>query len=59
MPWAQLHSQMVREVLESAHIQAIVPRKVWVAKTGEPELPFKYLVWLCYKMELERDLYLI
>ena len=40
-------------------VQAIVPRRVFVHKEFGEELPFKYLVWLCYGLELERDLVLM
>lgn len=51
---------MVRQTLDPSHVQTIVPRKVWVHKSGRAEdVPFKYLCWLCYKLDLERDLYLI
>jgi len=59
LPLGTLHSAMVREILDDAHVQAIVPRKCYVMKKGGAEVPFRYLVWLCYKMNLKRDLYLI
>jgi len=59
LPLGVLHSAMVRQTLDPAHVQALIPRRCWVSKTGCKEVPFKYLVWLCYKCELERDLVLM
>ena len=34
----------------------IFPRRVMVCKTGSRPVPFKFLVWLAYKMALPRDI---
>jgi hypothetical protein len=59
LPLGVVHGAFVREMLEERYVQIIVPRKCYVFKKNGAEIPFKFLVWLCYKMELERDLYLI
>ena len=59
LPLGVLHAAFVREILEEEHVQVIVPRKCYVFKKGGTEVPFKFLCWLCYKMELKRDLYFI
>jgi len=60
LPVGVLHGAFVREILDERFVQAIIPRKCFVFKSpGGAEIPFKYLCWLCYKMELERDLYFI
>ena len=59
LPLGVLHGAFVREALEVGKVQALVPRRCWVSKKGEREVPFKYLVWLCYGLELERDLVLM
>lgn len=59
LPLGVLHSQMVRDILNKEKVQVIIPRKVWVSKTNQTEIPFKYLCWLCYGLKLERDLYLM
>jgi hypothetical protein len=59
LPLGVLHSQMVRDILKKEKVQVIIPRKVWVSKTNQAEIPFKYLCWLCYGLKLERDLYLM
>jgi len=59
LPLGVLHSAMVREILDTEHVQVIIPRKCYVMKKGGTEVPFRYLCWLCYRMCLERDLYLI
>ena len=56
LPISVLHVGFVREVLPMEHVQAIVPRRVWVRKTDGGELPFKYLCWLCCRARLPRDL---
>lgn len=40
-------------------VQVIIPRRVNVCKTGQDEVPFKYLCWFCYRMGLPRDLYFV
>ena len=59
LPLGVLHGAMVREVLDEKEVQVIIPRKCYVFKVGGAEVPFKYLCWLCYRMKLEKDLYLI
>ena len=59
LPLGVLHGAFVRDILEEKHVQVIIPRKCYVFKKGGTEVPFRYLCWLCYKMNLERDLYLI
>ena len=43
----------------AVQVQSLIPRRVHVCKSGREEVPFKYLCWLCYRMHLPRDLYLI
>lgn len=44
-----------KDVLQK--IQLVFPRRVRVRKAGQKgTTPFKFLVWICWKMELERDL---
>jgi hypothetical protein len=72
LPSAILFSNLLRECIakqaeknnsstesEFAKIQVIYPRKVMVSKTGQNPVPFKYLVWLCYNIQLSRDLILL
>jgi len=59
LPLGVLHGAFVREILEETRVQVIIPRKCYVFKKGGTEVPFRYLCWLCYKMNLERDLYFI
>ena len=62
-PLGVLHSKFLRDLTAAKarrkKVQAIVPRRVFVHKEFGEELPFKYLVWLCYGLELERDLVLM
>ena len=58
LPLGVLHGAMVRETLDRRHVQCLIPRRCWVSKRGG-EVPFKYLVWLCYKLDLDRDLVLM
>ena len=58
LPLGVLHGAMVRELLDEKEVQVIIPRKCYVFKVGGAEVPFKYLCWLCYRMKLEKDLYL-
>ena len=62
-PLGVLHSKFLRDLTATKErrrkVQAIVPRRVFVHKDYGEELPFKYLVWLCYGLELERDLVLM
>jgi hypothetical protein len=59
LPLGVLHTATVREILNVDEVQALIPRRCWVSKRGQKEVPFKYLVWLCYKMNLPRDLVLM
>eukprot|EP00808_Paulinella_micropora_P032286 g19841.t1 len=59
LPSSILHSKLLSDLTEPQHIQVIFPRKVYVCKTGQAEVAFKYLVWLCYKMKLKRDIYFV
>lgn len=59
LPLGVLHGAMVRETLDRRHVQCLIPRRCWVSKRGGAEVPFKYLVWLCYKLDLDRDLVLM
>ena len=59
LPLGVLHGAMVRETLDQRHVQCLIPRRCWVSKRGGAEVPFKYLVWLCYKLDLDRDLVLM
>jgi hypothetical protein len=45
--------------IEFSKIQVIFPRKIMVSKTGKNPVPFKQLVWLCYNVQLPRDLILL
>lgn len=56
LPISTLHVAFVRSVLDMSEVQAIVPRRVLVRKRDGPPLPFKYLIWFCYKARFERDL---
>lgn len=56
LPSSVLHSKMLQDLLDPQHIQCIIPRRVEVRKTNQDPVPFKYLVWLCYKTSLDRDL---
>lgn len=58
-PSSILFSEAMRDTLDPDFTQVIVPRKVQVRKTGQDTVPFKYLVWLCYKTSLPRDLMFI
>ena len=42
-----------------AVVVSIDPRRVWVRKVDGDELPFKYLVWFCWRARLRRDLVFI
>ena len=63
LPLGVLHAKFLRDLTSAGErrkkVQAIVPRRVFVHKERGEELPFKYLVWLCYGLELERDLVLM
>ena len=80
LPLTVLHSKLLRDVLDTKHVQAIIPRRVMVRKSetdctakkkgkknsggggdgggamGGGAVPFKYLVWLCYRMGIKGGL---
>jgi len=78
LPLTVLHSKLLRDVLDTKHVQAIIPRRVMVRKSeadsggggggsggsggggkagmAAPAVPFKYLVWLCYRMGIKGGL---
>jgi hypothetical protein len=56
LPSSILQAAFLRELVDMDKIQVIYPRKVYVSKTGQAEVPFKYLVWLCYKTKMQRDI---
>ena len=56
LPISILHVAFVRDIVDMEHVQAIVPRRAWVKKRDDKELPFKYLCWFCSGVELSRDL---
>ena len=66
LPISVLHVAFVRDIVPMDAVQAIVPRRVWVRKSGGPpaaggaaaadgeqDIPFKYL---CCRARLPRDL---
>ena len=56
LPSSVLHSKLLQDVFDTRRVQVIYPRRVFVRKTGKDKVPFKYLVWLCYKLDcLDRD----
>eukprot|EP00928_Gymnodinium_smaydae_P035610 TRINITY_DN25028_c0_g1_i1.p1 TRINITY_DN25028_c0_g1~~TRINITY_DN25028_c0_g1_i1.p1 ORF type:complete len:305 (-),score=56.33 TRINITY_DN25028_c0_g1_i1:20-892(-) len=59
LPLSILHAQFARDLLDCSQVQSVIPRKVYVKKRNQEPLPFKYLVWLCYKTGLDRDLYFL
>jgi len=59
LPMSCLHSQFLREALDMTLVQLILPRRVLVRKTDGPDVPFKQLVWLCYRCQSARDVYFI
>ena len=62
LPLTVLHSKLLRDVLDTKHVQAIIPRRVMVRKSeaeseaNAEDIPFKYLVWLCYRMNIKGGL---
>eukprot|EP00435_Cladocopium_sp_Y103_P023783 s3109_g5.t2 len=56
LPISVLHVGFVREIIDMQQVQAIIPRRVHVRKTGKEILPFKYLCWFCCGTQLPRDL---
>jgi len=60
LPISILHAAFFRTMADTSLIQAIIPRKVMVTKIDlEEQVPFRFLVWICYRTKLERDLYLL
>lgn len=59
LPSSVVFSKLFRDTLDGDKVQLILPRRVRVCKTGQAPVPFKYLVWVCYAMGLDRDLYLV
>jgi hypothetical protein len=59
LPIGVLHGAAVRKILDATKTQVLIPRRVFVAKKGKPDVPFKHLVWLCHGMGLGRDLELM
>ncbi|GAB5359546.1 hypothetical protein AAMO2058_000553200 [Amorphochlora amoebiformis] len=56
LPSSILHSKLLQDIAELSKVQVIIPRRVYVCKTGKTPVPFKYLVWLCYRTRLPKDL---
>ena len=60
LPISILHVGFVRDIVPMDTVQCIVPRRVFVRKSGpqhaEDSLPFKYLCWFCSRVALPRDL---
>ena len=59
LPSSVLHTRLLRDLLDMSLVQVVFPRRVMVCKTGGKMVPFKYLIWLCYKMKLQRDVYFV
>jgi hypothetical protein len=60
LPSSVMFSNLLRDCLteeQQKKIQVIAHRRVLVKKTGENQaaVPFKYLIWLAYDVNLERD----
>jgi hypothetical protein len=56
LPSSVLFSKLVRDTLDMDHVQVVMPRKVMVRKTNQAPVPFKHLVWLCYRLNMDKDL---
>jgi hypothetical protein len=57
LPASVLHAKFLHDTLDVSKLQCIAMRKVHVRKAEDSgPVPFKYLVWLCYKTQLPRDL---
>eukprot|EP00466_Bigelowiella_natans_P006384 jgi/Bigna1/38737/e_gw1.28.168.1 len=56
LPSSILHSKLLQDIADLGKVQCVIPRKVYVRKTGADAVPFKYLVWLCYGTSLPRDI---
>ena len=59
LPSSVVYSKLFREALEPERVQLVLPRRVKVCKTGLAPVNFKFMNWVCYGMELDRDLYLV
>jgi hypothetical protein len=59
LPSSVVYSKLFRDTLEADKVQLILPRRVRVCKTGLAPVPFKFMAWVCYDMQLDRDLYLV
>lgn len=59
LPIAIIHSAFVRDLFDMDKVQLLIPRKVEVRKKNQAPVPFKLLLWFCYNMKLERDLYFL
>ncbi|CAD7950833.1 unnamed protein product [Amoebophrya sp. A120] len=60
LPVAILHAAFVREIIsDMSQVQVLLPRRVWVRKKNQNPVPFKLLLWFCYKMDLPKDLYFL
>lgn len=55
LPSSVMFSKFVRDCLDMTLVQLVVPRRVLVRKTGHDAVPFKHLVWFCYRTKLKRD----
>lgn len=58
LPSSVIFTKFIRDCLDMPAVQIIVPRKVFVKKEGDDNkpVPFKYLIWLCHRMKLPKDL---
>jgi hypothetical protein len=56
LPSSVLFSAGFREVVDTEHVQLVLPRRVRVCKAGQSPVPFKQLVWVCHGMCLDRDI---
>jgi len=59
LPVAILQSAFCREFLDMDSVQCVYPRRVMVKKKFSGPVPFKLLVWFCYKMKLPKDIYFV
>ena len=59
LPLGVLHARFARKILDASKVQVLIPKLVWVKKKDGEEVPFKYLVWLCHGLHLDRDLVLM
>lgn len=59
LPSSVVFSRLFREALAPGDVQLILPRRVRVRKANAPPVAFKFMAWVCYRMRLPRDLYLV